>query len=89
MNNSLNAPWTKEPQVGKGAWIKDCNGDYVALSCGSTHEEAEINAILIEALPDLLQACIDFCTKVEEGKARSTHSYNQMKKAINKALSNT
>lgn len=44
------------------------------------------NAKLIAAAPDLLEACQEFVRKCDVGEARSTRSYAQMKKAINKAL---
>ncbi len=47
---------------------------------------AEANANLIASAPDLLEACIEFVRKVECGEAKSTKSYEQMKKAISKAL---
>jgi len=40
---------------------------------------------LAEASPDLLAARQEFCRKVDAGEARSTKSYEQMKKAIAKA----
>lgn len=59
--------------------------DDIFGSC-ATVTQAEANAHLCAAAPDLLQACIDFVEKVERGEAKSTKSYNQMKQAINKAL---
>ena len=47
--------------------------------------EIESNAKLIAAAPELLEACIEFCRKVECGEARSKRSYAQMKLAIKKA----
>lgn len=44
------------------------------------------NSLLIASAPDLLEACMEFVRKVERGEAKSTKSYNQMKKAISKAL---
>lgn len=44
------------------------------------------NAKLIAASKDLLDACQEFVGKVDRGEARSTKSYAQMKKAIEKAL---
>lgn len=43
--------------TGRGAWIKGENGNWAALSCGETDLEAEANARLIAASPDLLEAC--------------------------------
>lgn len=47
--------------------------------------EAEANAKLIAAAPDLLSACQEFVRKVEAGEARSKRSYAEMKAAITKA----
>ena len=44
------------------------------------------DANLISAAPDLLQAAIDFIEKVDDGRARSTDSYNKFKLAVHKAL---
>jgi hypothetical protein len=53
---------------------------------GSKGELEQIaNARLIAAAPDLLAACEEFVLKCETGKARSVHSYAQMKAAIAKA----
>ena len=46
---------------------------------------AEANAHLAAAAPDLLAACREFVRKVECGEARSKRSYAQMKAAIDKA----
>ncbi len=48
-------PWSIEQPVRRGAWIYGPDG-YVALTCGNTDEEAEANARLIAAAPDLLAA---------------------------------
>jgi len=48
-------------------------------------QDYKANAALICAAPDLLEACKEFVKKVECGEAKSTKSYNQMKKAILKA----
>ena len=39
----------------------------------------------VEALIDLYEACKEFVRKVENGEARSRHSYQQMKAAVEKA----
>lgn len=49
-------PWAAEPMTGRGAWIKAENGTWTALSCGDTDLEAEANARLIAAAPELLAA---------------------------------
>lgn len=49
-------------------------------------EEAKANGYLIGAAPNLLEAAIDFLEKVEDGRARSTDSYNKIKAAVYKAL---
>jgi hypothetical protein len=49
-------PWIAEPMVGRGAWVKGSNGTWAALSCGDSDLEAEANACLIAAVPDLLDA---------------------------------
>lgn len=50
---------------------------------GSAEDDA--NAYLFAAAPDLLEACKEFCRKVESGEAKSSRSYAQMKAAIAKA----
>lgn len=47
------------------------------------------DARLIIAAPDLLAACEEFVRKCENGEARSTRSYAQMKAAIAKAKGGT
>jgi hypothetical protein len=59
----------------------DCDRPYDLI----TKSESEANAKLMAAAKDLLQACTEFCEKVESGKARSVKSYKQMKEAIKKA----
>jgi len=49
-------------------------------------EVTEADMKLYAASPDLLQAAIDFVNKVDEGRARSTDSYNKFKAAIDKVL---
>ncbi len=44
---------------------------------------------LFNAAPLLLEAALDFVNKVDEGRARSTDSYNKFKNAINKAIGQT
>jgi hypothetical protein len=51
-------------------------------------KEALANVRLIEAAPDLLEACVEFVRKCDNGTARSVKSYKQMSEAINKALIN-
>lgn len=48
-------PWTAE-NSGKGSWIKGSNGKWAALSCGETDAEADDNAALISAAPEMLEA---------------------------------
>lgn len=49
-------PWTAEPMVGRGAWVKGATGEWAALSCGDTNERAQANASLIAAAPELYDA---------------------------------
>lgn len=42
-------------------------------------------AQLFITAPDLLEACVEFVRKCDNGEARSTKSYAQMKSAIEKA----
>lgn len=44
------------------------------------------NAKLIAAAPELLEACIEFVRKCDDGEAKSVRSYKQMSEAIKKAL---
>lgn len=56
MSKRTPGPWQAEPMTGRGAWIKGENGNWAALSCGETDLEAEANARLIAAAPELLAA---------------------------------
>ena len=47
--------------------------------------EAEANARLMAAAPDLLAACREFVRKCDAGLAHSVRSYEQMRAAIAKA----
>lgn len=51
----------------------------------ASQEELDANANLISASTELFEACEEFVRKVECGEARSTKSYEQMKKAVAKA----
>lgn len=53
---STPGPWTAEKNGGKGAWIKGANGEWSAMACGTDDENADANARLIAAAPDLLEA---------------------------------
>lgn len=53
-------PWTAEPMVGRGAWVKGVTGEWAALSCGDTNERAQSNASLIAAAPELYEALEGF-----------------------------
>jgi hypothetical protein len=59
--------------------IVEENGKYFAAV------DLDVNARLIAAAPELLEACKEFVRKVECGQARSKRSYAQMKYAIKKA----
>ena len=49
--------WIAEPSAQKGAWIKDSRtGEWVALSCGNTHESAKRHADMIAAIPAMHKA---------------------------------
>lgn len=50
--------------------------------------DAVANAHVMAAGPELLAACKEFVRKVEDGEAKSTRSYRQMKAAIAKATTN-
>tara|TARA_R110002020_G_scaffold408587_1_gene618417 strand:+ start:1007 stop:1306 length:300 start_codon:yes stop_codon:yes gene_type:complete len=52
----------------------------------TTYSRRRENAKLIAAAPELLQACINFVNKCDNGMARSKNSYAEMKAAIEKAL---
>lgn len=62
-------------------------GNYIATdeikAAFDAHESSL--ALLFAAAPDLLAACVEFVRKVDEGRAKSTKSYAQMKLAIEKA----
>ncbi len=64
-----------------GNRIADCHPEFSTIDRG----EARANAVLMAAAPGLLAACQEFCRKVDAGEARSTASYKQMAKAIEKA----
>ena len=85
-----------EPKHTPGPWrwdgkycgdIVDADG-YSVAGIMELEEVAETdsNARLIAAAPDLLAACVEFVRKVEDGDARSTRSYAQMKAAIAKVV---
>ena len=65
---------------------KDDTEKYCNMSDVVTREERQANAKLIAAAPDLLQACMNFVNKCDNGMARSKNSYAEMKAAIEKAL---
>jgi len=62
-------PWTAEPEGGRGAWVRGSNGTWAALACGDTDAEADANAHLIAAAPDMLVAlqmavpALEWCQK--------------------------
>jgi hypothetical protein len=49
-------PWMREPQGGRGSWIRGENGEWAALACGDTDESANANACLIAGAPEMLAA---------------------------------
>ena len=50
-------PWSREVGAGRGAWIAGANmHGWAALACGNTDAEAEANARLIAAAPELYEA---------------------------------
>lgn len=59
MTHHTPGPWTVQPNsrtVGRGAWIHDETGNNVALACGTSDENANANAHLIAAAPELYEA---------------------------------
>ena len=75
----------------KSGAIIDANGEPIVLFDPSDGEyfpaldEDSPDAKLIAAAPDLLDAAIEFCRKVESGEAKSSKSYAAFKSAIAKA----
>ena len=75
----------------KSGAIIDANGEPIVLFDPSDGEyfpaldEDSPDTNLIAAAPDLLDAAIEFCRKVESGEARSSKSYAAFKSAIAKA----
>lgn len=54
---------------------------------GHTPKEiAQANALMIKHCGELFKACVNFINKVESGRARSTESYNEMKRAVELSL---
>jgi hypothetical protein len=84
------APWSiKKSKYGEQVLILNQKGIQIGkMETGylGVKQPLEANALLVAAAPDLLQCYIDFVEKVEAGKARSIHSYAQMKEAIKKAI---
>lgn len=88
-------PWMRNP----GSTNIQCNTrnvgcvsavDHLALIFADGYigqEQAEANATLIAAAPELLEACQEFVRKCDVGDARSKRSYEQMAAAIRKATS--
>ena len=59
---------------------------YIAENIQQGYDDGEADAKLIAAAPELLQACINFVNKCDNGMDRSKNSYSEMKAAIEKAL---
>lgn len=54
--NKWKGPWTSEVPTRRGAWIKNAEGDWVALALGDTDEMACAHANMITAFPDVAEA---------------------------------
>ena len=54
-NKHTPGPWQMEICATRGAWIKNKDGKWAAISAGETDEEAEANGLLIAAAPELLE----------------------------------
>lgn len=89
----MSAPWTPGP------WVASEHPDHnISITAADAAFVAEVprwvsatwgnrhaNARLIAVAPELAEAAIEFCRKVEAGEARSTKSYAAFKAALRKA----
>lgn len=50
-----------------------------------TREEMGKCALLISKAPDMLEAMIEFCQRVDKGEIKSTYTYHKFKKLIAEA----
>jgi hypothetical protein len=82
----------KWDKTGAAHWSERCNETYIELS----EEEAEANAKLIAASPDLLNACLTLIQQAEvchyqteDGfhKLTMNRAFIEIKEAVNKAIS--
>ena len=70
--------------------VSDANEDvYIKIAKGLGTKKEQALARMITVAPDLLNAAIEFCRKVETGEAKSTKSYAAFKAAITKAMVTT
>ena len=76
-------PWDVNLDLAGELLVEDYNGDTVCFMPNRTRQNN--NASLIATAPELLEICEEFVRKVEAGQAKSTASYEAMKKAIKKA----
>jgi len=74
--------WDKPDALRGARWLAD-----VKTYGGAFPDvpEAEANARLIAAAPELLAACKEFVRKCDDGEAKSRRSYAEMSAAIAKA----
>jgi len=82
-------PWEVLPVFDEPFAIVARGNSVATLQWELCEDREKANAALIAAAPELLAACQEFVRKVDEGTARSTRSYEQMKAAIAKATSYT
>tara|TARA_R110000851_G_scaffold32845_5_gene87861 strand:- start:534 stop:800 length:267 start_codon:yes stop_codon:yes gene_type:complete len=77
-----------------GPWVATATPDLSLFVCVDDESHtlvASLNfasiddAKLIAAAPELLAACVEFIRKCESGEAKSTRSYAEMKRAVQKA----
>ena len=74
------APWTTTH-----GWIYDADGELVGICWGKTPEEAEDNAQLISAAPEILEALESMVDMVEMNRFIQDYAMEIAREAIKKA----
>jgi hypothetical protein len=65
-------PWEAEAEYGRGTWVGNANGEWAALACGRTDDEARANAAIIATAPTLYE-CLDVAINYVAAHAALTH----------------
>lgn len=77
-------PWESE-DADRGAWIRGSNGEWAALACGNTDENARANAQLIAASPTVIsdsQFLLDRLAELEIPEQLARDWYGHVEPAI-------